>query len=381
MSEDTTAETRGLYRRHLTWWFRFYPAPGAAQVRVNLRTKDLAEALQKAADIRATAAVEVREIMQGCEAEVEMYLAFLKRDHLSPATISSRGYVLRPFIKEIAAPTPRAITKGMLQRWFDARWKEYPPTASAYLKIITWWFDWMKDRGKIPINPAKSVDVPQNLPMVRRRRFLKPKEARKVIDDCTEDSLKFCLYCALHAGFRKQEVIEARPSWFDLDAGLIHIEETDTFTPKTREKRTIPLTAELRQWLNHYGLRSPFMLAPGVIHGKYRYRYDFRAAFDLHMERCGFTDVTFHDLRRTFASILVSEGVSIYKVAKWLGDTVEQTENTYGHLIPQDDDINPSWATAKKKPTKLRRPPHTSRRNTSRRSSRIAARASHKRPK
>jgi hypothetical protein len=50
-------------------------------------------------------------------------------------------------------------------------------------------------------------------------------------------------------------------------------------------------------------------------------------------------DCTFHDLRRTFASLKVSPEVSIYKVAKWAGHRVEVCEGHYGHLIPCDDEI------------------------------------------
>jgi hypothetical protein len=47
----------------------------------------------------------------------------------------------------------------------------------------------------------------------------------------------------------------------------------------------------------------------------------------------------FHDLRRTFSSLKVSAGVSIYKVAKWNGHRVEIAELHYGHLVPSDDEI------------------------------------------
>jgi len=60
------------------------------------------------------------------------------------------------------------------------------------------------------------------------------------------------------------------------------------------------------------------------------------------VKRCGLA-ITFHDLRRTFASLHVSRGTSIYKVAKWLRDTVEVVEDTYGHLIPQDAQIDAAW--------------------------------------
>jgi site-specific recombinase XerD len=44
-------------------------------------------------------------------------------------------------------------------------------------------------------------------------------------------------------------------------------------------------------------------------------------------------------MRHTFASLLVQAGVSVYKVARWLGDGVEVVEEHYGHLAPKDSDI------------------------------------------
>lgn len=45
-------------------------------------------------------------------------------------------------------------------------------------------------------------------------------------------------------------------------------------------------------------------------------------------------------MRHTFASLLVQAGVSVYKVARWMGDGVEVVEAHYGHLSPGDRDIN-----------------------------------------
>lgn len=138
-------------------------------------------------------------------------------------------------------------------------------------------------------------------------------------------------------------MIEARPEWFDLDHGLLHVQATPTFSPKGRDNRTIPLTDEFKAWLaDEFKLRSPFMLASAVQHGKYRYRYDFRKPFQALVKRLKL-GVTFHDLRRTFASLHVSKGTSIYKVAVWLGDDVDVVQDTYGHLIPQDKTINDIW--------------------------------------
>jgi integrase len=212
------------------------------------------------------------------------------------------------------------------------------------------------EAGKVPVNPAGEVKVPAKLPMTKRRAFLRPVEARRVLDACEDPVLKFALYCGLHAGLRKLEVVEAVPGWFDLEEGLIHLDTTGPhFAPKDRDARTIPMTREFRDWLKKVFLKGrprwkeeAFMMMPAVERGRHRYRWEFRKPFVAHMESLGLGHVTFHDLRRTFASLLVSKGVSIYKVAKWLGDQVKVVEATYGHLIPKDEDIDAVWGRAKR---------------------------------
>ena len=47
----------------------------------------------------------------------------------------------------------------------------------------------------------------------------------------------------------------------------------------------------------------------------------------------------FHDLRRTYASTLLSSGVSVKAVADWLGHASPVvTLTTYAHLMPVDED-------------------------------------------
>lgn len=333
---------------------------------MSLGTSDFVEAVQIADKIRSQAAAMPREQLSACMAEIESYLAQCKRARLAASTIEQRKYALQGFVKHCAVESPALITASKAQRWFDARGDENAYTAEAYLNIVRWWFEWLIERGKLRIDPTAAIKVPR-LPMRVRKEFLSFERARQFIDNCVEAEssdpspasssegkvdprnhmtmldLRFVIYCGIQHGFRKLEVIEARPEWFDLDAGLIHITKTPTFEPKGRDNRTIPMTDEFRAWLRDvYGLRSPFMLMPAVKHGKYRYRFDFRTKFENYVAAQKET-ITFHDLRRTFGSLLVSRGVSLYKVAKWLGDTLKVAESTYGHLVAQDDEINAAW--------------------------------------
>jgi hypothetical protein len=101
--------------------------------------------------------------------------------------------------------------------------------------------------------------------------------------------LKFALLSGFDAGLRREEISEARVGWFDLE-------------------------------LN-------------------KYRYDTNKRVRSHIKRCGIK-CSIHDMHRSFASMRVSDGTSIYKVARWLGDGIVVTARSYGHLEPQDDEIN-----------------------------------------
>ena len=54
----------------------------------------------------------------------------------------------------------------------------------------------------------------------------------------------------------------------------------------------------------------------------------------------GVKKIRIHDLRHSCASLLISHGVSIVAVAKRLGHaSIEQTLNTYSHMLPRDEDM------------------------------------------
>lgn len=344
---------KGLFKRGDVWWVRFTPRAGAAQERVSLETRDELEAMRLARVEMAAAATRARERMHGCAAEVENYLAHCKRQGLSAATIEHRMYVLRGFVAWCDAASPGTISHSKAGRWFEMRADKNPHTADAYLVVVRYWFRWLRERGKLRSDPTAGIDPPK-LPMMVRKVFLSPERARKFLDACEDEEMKFILYCAVQQGMRKMEVIEARREWFDLEEGLIHIQKTETFEPKGRRNRTVPMTDEFRNWLREWLTPHPnplpeaergpddFMLKPDVVRGRYRYRYDFRTRFENYVAAQG-ESITFHDLRRTFGSLLVSRGVSLYKVAKWLGDTLKVAESTYGHLVAQDEEINAAW--------------------------------------
>jgi integrase len=71
----------------------------------------------------------------------------------------------------------------------------------------------------------------------------------------------------------------------------------------------------------------------------------FRNYMAAQCQEHGFPKLTIHDMRRTFASLIASSrSLSMYELARWLGDDLNVVERHYGHLQPHDGAINLAFA-------------------------------------
>ena len=180
------------------------------------------------------------------------------------------------------------VTAASLQKYHDRLLKKLTAsTVNGYMMTFRSFFNWAVDVQKIirrnPMDAVKIVRTKGN----RRENFAGFELRDKLIAEAPNDDLRFILYMGFHAGLRKQEIIEARPFWFDLDAGILHLRKTATMEFKDGEERSIPMTREFTKFMRHYGLREPFLLQPNVKAGKSRYRYDFRKPFSDYMKKQG----------------------------------------------------------------------------------------------
>jgi integrase len=321
------------------WYVSFADQTGKHRY-LSLKTTEKAVAEQIAAELVPHSLSKVRDPIQK---EVARYVSD-KADFRSPNWTRDNGYMLKAWAREmnsLGCSCVQEIDTQKLQDWFRGKSQSTKvATAAKYLIHIGAFLKWCREeRHLILYNPAEKVRVPRHSKAVRRV-FLPLRDVQNLIDHCVNEELRFALYCGIHAGFRYGEVMASRPEWFDLDKRLVHIQPSAEWQPKNGNARTVPMTEEFREFLLGYGLRSPFMIAPQKSESPIdaRYRYTLRKRF-LTLTSQLKVDATFHDLRRTFASLKVSAGVSIYKVAKWLGHGVSICEKHYGHLIPCDAEI------------------------------------------
>jgi integrase len=121
---------------------------------------------------------------------------------------------------------------------------------------------------------------------------------------------------AVGCGARRREVFAARPGDIDLKARRVLVRGTKT----DASLRTIPIPEPMREWA---GLASEWLPFPEWTNA--------RRDLEIACAAAGIPRVTWNDLRRTFASLLVQAGVAPHIVAKLLGHTTTaMVDRVYG---------------------------------------------------
>jgi integrase len=331
---------KGIYQRgNIFWYGRMV---NGNRLQRSLGTSDYGEAVVKALEIRADPFLVTADPLRS---EIEAFINHkIQQNEYSAASAESKRYALKEFASFVKKADPSMITPTDVDRFYQkVRGRVAESTAQGYITTLRSFFNRLLETRKIRTNVVKAVKLAR-LDRKGRTDYCTPAVRDKLIAKCKREDLKFALFCGFHAGMRKAEIIEARPDWFDLKQDLIHIRSTTTFRPKDRDERTIPMTKAFKAFLKNYSLRSPFMLHPEVPHGKSRYRWDFRRPWAEYMAKHKCPEVTPHIARHTFASLLASAGVSIYKIAQWLGDDVRVVQQHYAKLLPKDADIEAAFS-------------------------------------
>lgn len=226
----------------------------------------------------------------------------------------------------------------------------------TYKKVLRL-FELAVEDGIINRNPAKGIRV--RVPEAHKK-VLNSNEADLLLRLAKECHHRFYYHWAfaLFTGMRSGEMYSLRWSDIDLETGLISVTKQWTSKDglhhtKSNRNRVVPISAELRLLLTELKKLGPYKacLKPSVAQARSKpvtfndlvlprlreWRNGDQAA--VLADFCKSIDVTpvkFHDLRATFITNLLSQGVPLVKVMSIVGHRKMSTTDEYLRLAGVD---------------------------------------------
>lgn len=187
--------------------------------------------------------------------------------------------------------------------------------------------------GWMTANPAVGIEAnPEN----SRTRYLSEAEIGRLLkvlkknpNRTSYDAILFMLL----TGCRRGEAFQAQWDQFD-DA--LKIWTKPAATTKQRKFHRVPVSSAVTELLHKRQQRStsPFVFASHTGAAL----TDVKKTWARICETAGLEDFRLHDLRHTFASLLVSNGQTLPTIGAMLGHTQTQTTARYAHLF--DDSLS-----------------------------------------
>jgi len=197
----------------------------------------------------------------------------------------------------------------------------------------------------IGYNPFRDAEKPKDQGKVKKKkiRVLNPDEINALIGAESSPKHKMLFRLAIMCGARQGELLGLKWSDIDWENKQIHIQRTyynqawyDVKTEASNRRIDIgPDTlTELKRWKvacpsNRLSLVFPNGDGQPIDHNNLVKRF-FKPASD----RAGVSGIRFHDLRHTFASLLIEQGENPKYIQKQLGHSNPTvTLNIYAHLF------------------------------------------------
>jgi len=208
-----------------------------------------------------------------------------------------------------------------------------PATANRNLATLKRLFKIAHDRELVPRNPAKAVRLFRE--NNQTERYLTDPEIKKLIAAIkteTDAIAGLAVGFLLATGARRGETLSAKWSDFQLgsDPAIWTIPK-----PKSGKRAQKPLNSAALSILRQLAaLRQNEYVFPGSKPETFRKSID--AAFRRMCKAAGLGKARIHDLRHTYASLLVRQGVSLFVVQKLLNHSTPTMTQRYAHLAPSD---------------------------------------------
>ena len=291
-----------------------------------------------------------------------IWLYDIKKNEVKASTLDSYDRLYKRYIRpDIIANTAINDIKALrIQKYYNEL-NASSKTVKSVHKLLHQFFNYAESEGYIFKNPCNNVSLPKEkkstaeiLKSKKKYKFYSEEEIKKLKEVFKGNKYEKIILFALGTGMRQGEIFGLQ--WSDVDfknkkINVIHnlsyiasniTEESKTYhlelqTPKTNNSiRIIPMSDNIYKLLKSIKKnKSHYVFAPNDGHFDLKY---FQKVYKKKLNEAGIKDKTFHDLRHTFATMLLSKGVDLVTVKELLGHSSIKTTEIYLESLPENKD-------------------------------------------
>jgi len=255
----------------------------------------------------------------------EQYLVWAERQKSYENKVS---YIKQ--LKERFGPLPLRRFNTMLVEQYQTerlRSGSKPSTVNRYIACIGHMFRKATEWRMVEESVSKEVHIKMLPENNRRLRYLSKEECTRIVNSCAPH-LRPVVITALNTGLRRSSILGLTWDRVDLQNGFILLDVT-----KNGERLEIPINSTLRDTLKGIVRRldSPYVFHDPATGKQLRW---IKTSFTTALKKAKIHDFRFHDLRHTFASQLVMNGVDLTTIKELLGHKDLKMTLRYAHLAP-----------------------------------------------
>lgn len=259
-------------------------------------------------------------------------------------TIESKEYALKKFIKLNNMELDK-IRNIDIQKCVDVMVKEKLSrvTIKHYLSMIKALFNSaINEYNIINLNPVSRIKLPE-AKKENEKKALTQFEFEDMLSKITDFKLYLITLLAGSCGLRIGEIMGL--SWNDVDENELclyirqQLKRTDKNTKHDlgtlkshNSQRDIPITSNIITKLKKYKVKYPLNIDGRIFN--FTNTSSIASRLSALYRSIGY-DISVHELRHTYATLLISKGVDFKTVAKLMGHGIEQTLRTYSHVTDE----------------------------------------------
>ena len=268
---------------------------------------------------------------------VRQQLGRLKESTLVGYRVNLRVHI-QPFfgrtrLDEIGLPHVREFVKAMLAKQLK------PATVLKAVAIVKEMFKHAVQWGYLDANPALYIERPRV--EIEEMEILTPPEIRRLFE-AAEEPVRTLLLCAVLTGMRRGELLGLKWEDIDFEGNRIHVRRAlwrrKFVTPKSRRsRRAIDMGPTLKAALGRLPSRFKGEIVFTSPEGGVMDPDNFSSRdWARVLRRSKLKRIRFHDLRHTYASLLIAQGAHPKYIQVQLGHaSIQTTLDRYGHLMPE----------------------------------------------